>query len=116
MEIKFTSSYLKADNVKEGDIITIIDPGKEQESKFTYPNGDPKTDYNFTVRYKDEERNLRMNQTSLKRMVKAFTSDTLKWVDQKAKILVLPTPNGDKEMIVLSPMFDNEEEGEGWAA
>ena len=38
MKVKFSSQFLKADEVKKGEIITIMDPGKEQESKFNRIN------------------------------------------------------------------------------
>jgi len=109
MKIEFTGKFLKADEVKKGATITIIDPGKEQESRFTYADGSPKTDYIFTVKYGEEEKSLRMNMTSLRAMSEAFGRETLDWVGKKAKLFVMPTPNGEHKMIVLDPVTD------GWA-
>jgi hypothetical protein len=110
MKVKFSSQYLKADEVKKGAIITILDPGKEQESKFTYDNGDPKMEYVFTVEYNGDQKQMRMNTTSRRSMVEAFGDDTISWVGKQAKLFIMPTPKGDKNMIVLDPVVEKEEE------
>ena len=107
MKMEFKSSYISAKEVEKGAVIEILDPGKEQESKFTYENGDPKTDYIFRVMYKGEEKNLRMNTTSRRAMCEAFGFETTDWVGKKAKIQLIPTPKGDNKMIALDPITDD---------
>jgi hypothetical protein len=106
MQIEFKSMFLKADEVKKGETITILDPGVERESKFKYENGDSKVDYVFTVEYQGEQKKLTMNTASRRSMREAFSKDTLNWVGKQAKVFVMPTPKGDKKMIVLDPIIE----------
>lgn len=111
MKVKFSSMYLKADEVKKGEIITILDPGKEQESKFTYEDGNPKTEYIFTVEYKTEQKTMRMNTASRRAMVDAFGDETLNWVGKQARIFLMPrNDDPSKNYIVLDPVVEKEEE------
>ena len=108
MKITFSGSYLKADEAKKGEVITILDSGKEQLSKFKYEDGNTKTDYLFKVEYMGEEKVLRMNANSRRAMVEAFGDDTENWIGKKAKLFIMPTPNGDKKMIVLDPILEEQ--------
>lgn len=115
MKIDISSNYLKAEAIKKGDVITIMDPGKEQESKFTYDNGDPKKEYIFTVEHDGIDKKFRMNRTSIKSMVEVFGKETTNWIGKKADVHVLPTPSGDHKMIILSPIVEESTPPqEGW--
>ena len=106
MIIKFSSKYLKADEVKKGETIKFLDAGVEQESKFTYENGDVKMEYVFQVEYQGDQKTYRMNATSRHAMADAFGIDTKAWVGKVVKLFVMPTPKGDQKMIVLDPVVD----------
>ena len=108
MQIEFKSIFLKTDEVKKGETITILDPGTEKESKYKYEDGTPKIDYVFTVEYQGEQKKLTMNTASRRSMREAFGKDTVAWVGKQAKVFVMPTPKGDKKMIVLDPITEQE--------
>lgn len=104
MKIKL-SDFIKADiDVKQGDIITLLDEGIEQESEtFTNEDGSPKIDHIFKISLSDgEERKISMNKTSLRKFVEKFGNESAAWVGKKAVVSVVMNPNG-KKGIVLDP-------------
>lgn len=108
MKIRFSGNFLKADQVKKGEIVTILNAGEERTSKYTYEDGNPKMEYVFEVDYNGDKKSLRMNATSRRAMVEAFGDETIGWIGKQAKLFTMPTPNGDKKMIVLDPVKEEE--------
>ena len=112
-----TGSFIKANEVKTGDIVTIKDGGMVQISekfKTKLPDGTeiPKKQYVFKIDYKGAEKNLTMNKMSLDNLAAAYTNDTETWIGKKASIEMCLFPNG-KRGIVLSPIvevMEHEEE------
>ena len=105
-----TGSFIKAEEVKNGDIITIKDAGVVQISeKFKTKLADgteiPKKQYVFKVEHKGVEKNLTMNKMSRDNIAKAFGNDTENWPGKKASIEMCLFPNG-KRGIVLSPIME----------
>jgi hypothetical protein len=105
-----TGSYLKSDEVKTGDIVTVKDSGSIQISekfKTKLPDGTeiPKKQYVFKVEYKGVEKNLNMNKMSRDNLSVAYTNNTETWVGKKASIELCLFPNG-KRGIVLSPIVE----------
>ena len=112
MKITSGGNYLKADLVKKGDIIKILDEGTiETSTKFTYDDGTPKKEFVFTVEHKGIKTKMRMNKASRVALVTAFGDETKGWIGREASCYVMPTPSGDKKMIILEPIFT---EADSW--
>jgi len=108
VKVNLGGNFLKADQAKKGAIVTFLDEGEFVKSeKYTYEDGSPKIDFIFNVKYEGENKKLRINKASKVAMVEAFGDDSIEWVNKKAKIMVMPTPNGDNKMIVLDPIVSN---------
>lgn len=101
--------YLKADDVKTGDLIKFTNEGKETLStKYTYPevtmSGKPhpmagqfKKQFEIEVSLGNGEgRTLTLNKTSYTAVGDKLGYETSAWVGQIAKITIAPTPNGKK--------------------
>ena len=101
--------YLKAEEVKTGDLIKFIDEGKETVStKFTYPEftlagkphpfaGQFKKQFEITVSLGNgEERIFTMNKTSFSNVANKLGYETSDWIGKIATVTIAPTPNGKK--------------------
>lgn len=111
-----TGKFIKADEVKTGDIITILDAGEVRESeKFTVKLQDgtevPKKDYIFKINHKGIEKNLSMNKMSRENLAKDYSGNTEHWIGKKASIEICTFSNG-KKGIVLSPVVELEHDEE----
>ena len=75
-------SFLKkGEDIKDGDIITIANEGKEQEGEYGVQNI-------FLVKLKDgREGNVGFNQTTINGLVDAFGENALEWVGKEVKVL-----------------------------
>ena len=83
------SPFLKAEDVKTGDLIKILDEGEQVESTFKDENETPKMNYNFRVSLEDgTEKIISINKTSLKLLAEKYTLETKTWVNKLAKINV----------------------------
>lgn len=102
-ENKGNSGFVRPAEAQDGEIIVILDPGREVKTPFFKDDGSPKYNHNFAVNYKGKECVLSMNWTSQQKMKEVFGNDTEDWVGKCAKILVLPTPDGKHKMIILCP-------------
>ena len=100
-----TAAFLKATDVKQGEILTINDEGREEVSKkFTNTDGTPKNQYLFGVTLSTgEERTLAMNGMSMKNLAKEYGADTVGWIGKKAMVNIMLLPIG-KNAIVLTPI------------
>ena len=109
MKIQSSGMYLKADQVKKGDIIKILDEGTiETSTKFTYDDGTPKKEFVFTVEHKGQKVKMRMNKASRVAITSGFGDETKNWVGREASCYIMPTPSGDKKMIILEPVMTEE--------
>lgn len=98
-------TYLKAKDAERGAIIEILDEGHWEESKkFTYEDGSPQQQCVFKIRYKGEEKNMKLNKASRVAMIDAFGEESKGWIGKTAKLIIMPTPNGNDKMIVLDPV------------
>lgn len=96
-------------DIRDGDIVKILDAGQVQVSRFKDEDGKSKDEYVFKVRTKDTPPlNLTMNKTSRVNLGKGWGNETLEWVDKKAKAFVVKQMVGDglKNVLYLAP--------EGW--
>lgn len=110
MKLSKGNEYLKADNVKQGQIVQFTNAGEiEVSTKYRYKNqdgteGDFVRSLVFRVKYEGEDKKIKISVASKESLIDAFGDDTENWVGKKASIMVIPTPNGQKKMIVLVPI------------
>ena len=115
-----SGNFLRADNVKDGDIIFIKNEGEVVTStKFAYPNtkqdgsphpfaGQMKPEFRVEIELMNgEAKTLTMNSTSQKNLF-AVWGDSSNWVDKQAKITKALTANG-KFVIILTPIIPEEQ-------
>ena len=112
MEIEEVVGFLKVEDVKEEDILTILDAGKITESRrFANPDGSPKKQYNFLVELPNGlKKTMSFNKSTRVNLVTMFGKDTNNWVGKKAEVTKNKSMNG-KEYIVLKgvEILDAEE-------
>ena len=99
--------YLKTAEVISGDTITFKTEGEWVENtKYTYPDGNPKNDFIVKVDYKGQELSMRINQTNRNVMIAEFGRDTANWVDKTMTLTKVKALVGGKMMdiLVLEPI------------
>ncbi len=107
MKITTAKNWLKSDNVKQGDIITILDEGQWVTSaKYTYSDGTPRKDFVFKVKHNDQDLDMRLNATNKKIMVSSFGDETKEWVGKTAKLTTADIMVSGKMMktLILAPI------------
>ncbi len=97
-------NYLKADNVKDGDIVTFKDQGTWVESKYSYPDGNLKQDFVMKVEHQGVEYSLRVGKFSRDELVPRYGNNTDDWVGKKAKITIETYRSLNTKGIILSPI------------
>lgn len=95
------SRYLKAENVKDGDVITFVDAGVIVEKTFK-KDEPPKPALEITVKFRGENKTYSPNGTTVKLLNAAWGTATEKWVGKSATLHVLPSNSG-KDMIIAKP-------------
>ena len=89
MKFNASKNYLKVDDVKDGDLVTIKDAGSKQEStKFFYDDGNPKVIYVFIVEYEGKEYSLNFGKFTIENLCKAYGDDSDLWIGKNAKITI----------------------------
>ena len=104
-----TKKFLKAEDLKQDDIIMIMDEGIDVTSKVIKDkNGNFKVQQQFTVTLGNgEEKTLGMNITSQRALAVGFGKDTADWIGKSAKVNLVMTTLG-KKAIMLEPLVDVE--------
>lgn len=98
------SKFLKADQVKDGDIINFIDAGTIKDKEFTQDGQkETKPVLELTVEVNGERKIYTPNGTTISALNKAWTNNTEEWVGRQARITLIPAPNG-RDMIVAKPV------------
>lgn len=98
------SKYLKADNVKDDDVLRFIDSGIIIDKEFKKDGkSDIKPVLEITVEINGETKTYSPNGTTVGLLSTAWGGDTEGWVGKKGKITLIPAPNG-KNMIILKPI------------
>ena len=111
--MKLGGNYLKTDDVKEGDVIKILDEGRWVESAtYTYDDGKPKRSLVFGVDFKGEKRDMRMNKVSQDELKSAWGDDTADWIGKTAKVSIEYVRTIKKNMIVLTASGKEEAQKE----
>jgi len=73
----------KGEDIRDGDIITIANEGKQVEGQFG-------TQDVFLVKLTNgEEKNINVNQTSINGLVDAFGEDSISWVGKQVKVWLI---------------------------
>ena len=87
VEVITQRAWLKADHVKDGDIIEFIDEGEMLEKEFR--KGEKKRLLEIGVKVNNEEYKLTMNNTNAERMKKKYGRDSKGWIGKTATINVV---------------------------
>ncbi len=107
MKITTAKNYLKTENIKQNDIITILNEGElVASSRFTYNNGEPRKDFILKVKHNDSECDVRINATNKKVLVAAFGDESKDWIGKQVKIDVASVMVSGKMLktIVMLPV------------
>ncbi len=107
MKLTTAKNWLKSEDVKQGDLITFLDEGAFVASaKYTYSDGTPRKDFLLKVKHNEVEKDMRLNATNKKLLIKAFGDDTADWVGKTAKLNTADIMVSGKMMktIVISPL------------
>ena len=78
-EISEGSFAQKGTDIVSGDVVTILDGGKEQEGQFG-------KQFVFKIMTKNGEKLMSFNQTSLNSLVDEFGQDSTGWINKKVKV------------------------------
>ena len=101
--------YSASKNAKSGDVITIKTEATYKETTFKDKEGHPISKMSCMIEVKGQEKEFSMNSSCESSLMDAFGDDTSKWIGQKARVFVAPTPKGDSKMILLEPLIEVEE-------
>lgn len=84
MKVRLESNFVKANvNVKDGDIISLLDEGKYVVTKFGKA-------LNFTAKLSDgEEKTYTANGTTQKNLTNEYGDDTKNWMNKNLKVWVV---------------------------
>lgn len=99
-------AYLKTAEAKDGEVVEFLNEGEWIEnSRYTYPDGNPRMDFVCQVRHNNEEKKMRVNKTNRDVLVAAWGIETKDWVNKKAKIELETALIAGKrqKMILLHP-------------
>ena len=84
--LRSTSRFLTADDVRDGDVLEIVDEGRfisAEESPFG------RNVFQITVRLPDgAEKTWNVNNTTLRTLAQAFGDDTVNWRGRKVRVEV----------------------------
>ncbi len=109
MKLQAKRNWLKSDNVKPGDTITILNEGEIVTSaKFTYPDGTPRKDFIIKVTHNGAEADMNINATNKKTLIAAYGDETTAWIGKVCKLDVANVMIGGntKKSIILQAAGD----------
>ena len=100
MKLKIESIFvIPHTDIQDGDIIKILNEGEERTNRFDQN----KTDIVFLVLTPHEEQKfLRMNNTSKNNMIRLFGEETKNWVNKDVLVEIRKTRLGDA-IVLVSP-------------
>jgi hypothetical protein len=94
--------WIKVAEVNNGDILTFKDEGSWQENtKYKYPDGNPKMDFVIGVDHNGEEKQMRLNGTNRNTLSAVYGKDTAKWVGKTAIVSKMTALVGGKQVEVI---------------
>ena len=115
MKLSTAKNYLKSEDVKQGDLITFLNEGEWVASaKYTYADGTPRKDFLLKVKHGESEKDMRLNATNKKLMIKAFGEETKDWIGKTANLTTADIMVSGKLMktIMISPVGGKKAEYE----
>jgi hypothetical protein len=90
-------AFLKAADVKQGQMAKILDEGGwEESSKFKNEDGTPQSSFYVLVEVNGQSRKLKFNKASRDECIKAWGRETKDWVGKEISLSTYPTPQGQK--------------------
>ncbi len=107
MKLSTAKNWLKSEDVKQGDLVTFLDEGQWVASaKYTYADGTPRKDFLLKVKHNDVDKDMRLNATNKKILIKAFGDETFSWIGKQAKLATADIMVTGKLMktIMISPI------------
>jgi len=109
LEIKDSNSFLRAKDVKEGDVVVLLNAGEVRDADFG--TGKSRKVVEFEVEHNKINKIWTVNKTTLKNFIKAYGDDTNKWVGSEVKLsLVKVNVRGEiKDSIVGYALQEKEE-------
>ena len=97
-------NWLKASDVKDGDVIKFLTEGEWRENtKFPNPDGTPKQQFIMDIDYQGETKTMTVNKTSRDSLVLHLGKETKSWIGKEARIVLSRLPTG-KQGIFLDPI------------
>ena len=87
MIIDTGGEFLKGDDLKGGEIVTILDEGSTSEIQIT--EGKTKTVTNFRVDLDGKEKTYTPNIFALRKLVDAWGAESKKWVNQQFEVEIV---------------------------
>ena len=98
-------NYLKAVDVKNGDVIEFTSEGEWCETKFTYDDGSLKSQFVIQAKLKGIEKDISLNVTNRSSLIEGWGRDTSKWVGKQATIekIKVSTNKGLVDSFLLHP-------------
>jgi len=106
MKLTAARNWLKVEDVKEGDPITLNSEGEWVTSnKYTYADGQPKKDFVFKVFHNSVEKDFRLNATNKKALIKAYGDETTDWIGKICLVSIVNVMVSGKMMksMILIP-------------
>lgn len=98
------SKFLKARDVKDGDVVNFMDAGKIETRDFKEDGvSREKSVLELTVVVNGDTKIYCPNGTSIDYLSDAWGGNTESWVGKQGRIIVLVAPNG-KDMIICKPI------------
>lgn len=87
MKIELSGDFLKGEELKGDEIVTILDEGTVSE--ITSPEGKTKKVMNFRVKIEDEEKTFTPNKTNLRIFMTAWGDESKNWIGKKFKVKLM---------------------------
>ncbi len=105
-------NWLKSSDVKSGDVLKIVDEGKNVTSgKFTNEKtGEPKIQFVLKVLHNGQERDFTINSTNDKTLIRSFGQETKGWIGKEIKVDIIDMMIGGsmKKSIVVQGSVDTK--------
>jgi len=107
LQIKANSDYLKANDVKSGDVVVILNEGEVREADFG--TGKARTVFEVEVEHDKKRKTWTMNKTTIKKIIEGFGEDTKAWVGKRVKLdLVKTNVKGNVKDSIIGEPLDEE--------
>lgn len=98
--------FISAKNMNGGEVLEIMNEGGwVVNQKFTYPDGNPRQDFQIKVHLGEEERILNVNKTNRDILSRAWGEETKDWIGKKCRIKLVDAMVSGKfqKAIILEP-------------